>query len=55
MENLNKKQKDINICFKVDEDLSAIIDAVLKEQNWKKSAFIRVCIQREIIRLAEEK
>jgi len=55
MENLDKKQKDINICFKVDEDLSATIDEVLKEQNWKKSAFIRVCIQKEILRLAEDK
>jgi len=53
MEQLDLKEKNINICFKVDEKLDKEIKDMIKQKKWKKSAFIRVAIQKELNRLKE--
>ena len=55
MEDMDIEFKDTNICFKVTKTMNKKIDILMKKKNWRKSAFIRVAIQRELNRLAEEK
>jgi metal-responsive CopG/Arc/MetJ family transcriptional regulator len=54
MEQLDVEFKSTNICFKVTKTLNDEIDKLMKKKKWKKSAFIRVAIQKELNRLAQE-
>ena len=51
MEQLNKNEKVISITFLVDSKMNKAVDTLMDEKNWKRSAFIRVCIQKELDRL----
>ena len=46
--------KDTNICFKVTKRMNKALDDLMKKKRWRKSAFLRVAIQRELDRIARD-
>lgn len=55
MEQLDRKDKNISVTFLVDEDMDKEVNELMKEKNWKRSAFIRVAIQKELDRISNYK
>ena len=54
MEQLETISKDISITFKVTSEMDKELRKLMKKKNWKKSAFIRVAIQKELDRIKNE-
>jgi hypothetical protein len=48
---LSAEKKDVLISIKVTPTLDKRIKDIVKDKNWKQSAFLRVCIERELDRL----
>ena len=46
--------KDVSITFLITPTMDKEIKKLMKKKKWKKSAFMRVAIQKELIRLANE-
>lgn len=56
METLEQKPKLTQFeGFKISREDKMRIDKVVKENNWKRSAFLRVAVLRELDRLDNEK
>jgi hypothetical protein len=47
----NLEEKTVSITFKVTQSMDKEIMSLMKKNRWKKSAFIRVSIQKELDRL----
>lgn len=54
METLEIEEKSISITFLVTPTMDKEIMRLLKKKKWKKSAFIRVAIQKELDRIVNE-
>lgn len=55
MEQLERNEKIVKVTFLIDEKMSKDIEALMKDKNWKRSAFIRFAIQKELDELKRNK
>ena len=55
MEQLERNEKSISVTFLIDEKMNKDIEDLMKEKNWKRSAFIRFAIQKELDELKSNK
>ena len=53
MNELDAELKDVLVAIKITPTMEKEIDKVLKDKKWRKSAFIRVAIQKELDRLKD--
>ena len=54
MENLNAEEKSVSITFLTTPTMDRELKMLMEEKSWKKSAFIRVAIQKELDRIKNE-
>ena len=55
MNELDLENKDVSITFLTTRKMDKEMKEMLKKKKWRKSAFIRVCIQKELDRIKNEK
>lgn len=51
MEQLEIEEKSVSVTFLITPTMDEALAKLIKKNKWKKSAFIRVCIQKELDRL----
>ncbi len=54
VEQLDVEEKVISVTFLVTPTMDKEVKKLMTKKRWKRSAFIRVAIQKELNRLAEE-
>lgn len=54
MEQLDIEEKKVSITFKITPSMNKAINKLMRKKKWRKSAFIRVAIEKELERIANE-
>ena len=48
IEQLDIEEKTVSVTFLLTESMNKKVNALMKKKKWKRSAFIRVAIQKEL-------